>query len=53
MFDVCSYYETLRGSTGVAFPLSVRCTKFPKRGAFLVLVAIWGKILTHDNLGEA
>lgn len=53
MFDVCSYYETLRGSIGVVFLLSVWRTKFPKRGAFFVLVVIWGKILTHDNLGEA
>uniref|UniRef100_A0A2N9GZQ1 Reverse transcriptase domain-containing protein n=1 Tax=Fagus sylvatica TaxID=28930 RepID=A0A2N9GZQ1_FAGSY len=51
MFDVRSYYCSLRESPDIAFPWKcIWRTKAPRRACFFVWTAAWNKILTYDNL---
>jgi hypothetical protein len=51
IFDVRSYYSSLRESPDIAFPWKcIWCTKAPRRACFFVWTAAWNKILTCDNL---
>ena len=50
-FSVNSYYCCLNVSTTVQFPWKgIRKSKASPRVAFFLWTAIWGKILTNDNL---
>ena len=51
IFDVRSYYYSLRESPNIAFPWKcIWRTKAPRRACFFVWTAAWNKILTCDNL---
>ena len=51
VFDIRSLYTTLRGSHEVKFPWKIIWgVKAPRRVAYFVWSAAWGKILTCDNL---
>ena len=51
IFDVRSYYYSLRESPDIAFPWKcIWRTKAPRRACFFVWTAAWNKILTCDNL---
>jgi hypothetical protein len=50
-FDIRSYYLALRGSENISFPWKgIWGVKAPRRIAFFVWTASWGRILTCDNL---
>ena len=50
-FDAKSFYHALSGQSDSTFPWkAVWRVKAPRRVAFFVWIAAWGKILTCDNL---
>ena len=50
-FDICSFYNKLRGPLPVIFPWKgISRVKAPWRVSFFVRTAIWDKILTGNNL---
>lgn len=48
-FDIRSYYEALRGSTGVCFPCKSGVIKLLERW-LLAWKTMWGKFFTYENL---
>uniref|UniRef100_A0A2N9ERP2 Reverse transcriptase zinc-binding domain-containing protein n=1 Tax=Fagus sylvatica TaxID=28930 RepID=A0A2N9ERP2_FAGSY len=51
VFSVHSYYRCLNASITVQFPWrGIWKSKAPPRVAFFIWTAVWGKILTNDNL---
>ena len=51
VFDIRSYYQPLCGNMGMTFPWKgIWGVKAPCRVAFFVWTAVWGRILTCDNL---
>jgi hypothetical protein len=51
IFDVRSFYSSLKESSPLAFPWKcIWHTKAPRRACFFVWTAAWHKILTCDNL---
>ena len=50
-FDICLFYNELRGSFSVIFPWEgIWKVKAPRQVSFLIWTAVWDKILTGDNL---
>ena len=50
-FEAKSFYQTLIGKSAIHFPWkAIWRVKAPRRVAFFVWTAAWGKILTCDNL---
>ena len=50
-FDIWSYYNKLRDSPSIVFPLKgIWRVKAPRRVSFFVWCVAWNKILTGDNL---
>ena len=49
--DICSYYNTLRGSSLIIFPWKgIWGVKVPRWVSFFVWTVVWEKIFTSDNL---
>jgi hypothetical protein len=52
-FDIQSFYHALQGNMSRVFPWKgIWGVKAPRRVAFFVWTAAWGKILTCDNLRQ-